>query len=267
MNRLINHLLPIVAVAVLSQGCVTLSRHRVLKSRVERLEERIDVIQKKFYAETTKVQHLLGSRISDLRKLGTQLGRLNASLGTKLSDLQADLNRIRGKIEVMEFKMQKSVRAIDSIKDFIDDHFKKSLYGLPPGTPKDKTGMYEFSIKLLRSGKTREARTVLRQFINQFPSDELADDAQFQIGESYFLEKKWLQAFKEYKTVESTYPKGNILGTAAMRLAETAMRLNHCGTARALYLYIASNYRKRFPAEAKRAKSIAKRMRRTCKQK
>ncbi|MCA9521678.1 MAG: tetratricopeptide repeat protein, partial [Myxococcales bacterium] len=236
MNRLLKRLLPLVALAALGQGCVTLGKHRVLKSRVETLEQRLDLMQKKFYAETGKVQHLLGGRISDLRKLSSQLGRLNASLGSKLSDLQADLNGIRGKIEVMEFKMQKAIRDMDSIKDFVDDKFNKSLSGLPPGTPKDKAAMYEFSLRMLRSGKTRDGRTILRHFINEFPKDDLADEAQFYIGESYFLEKKWAQAIKEYKTVESVYPKGNILGKAIMRLAEAALRMNECSTARTVYL-------------------------------
>lgn len=267
MKRLITRLLLLASLAALSQGCVTLGKHRVLKARVETMEQRLDLMQKKFYAETSKVQNLLGGRISDLRKLSSELGRLNANLGSKLSDLQADLNRIRGKIEVMEFQMQKTVRDMDSIKDFVDDRFNTSLSGLPTGTPKDKQAQYDFALRMLRSGKTREARTIFRHFINQNPKDELADEAQFYIGESYFLEKKWAQAIKEYKSVESTYPKGNILGKAIMRLAEAALRMNQCATARTVYLYFASTYRKRFPEEAKKAKEKAKKMRKTCRKK
>jgi len=46
-------------------------------------------------------------------------------------------------------------------------------------------------------------------FIKYFPKSDMADDAQFYIGESYFNGSKWTEAAAAYARVISDYPGGN----------------------------------------------------------
>lgn len=246
-------------------GCVTIGRYRVLKSRVDTLERRMDLVQKKFYAETGKIQHLLGERIQSLKNLSDLIGKRNANLGSNMSSLTADFNKLRGEFEVTMHKFGTILRDLNGVKDFIDDRFGKSLTKLPTGTPKDKDAMFSFGVRMLRGGKTRETRAVFRHFIDQYPKDELADKAQFYIGESYWVEKKWAQAIRAYATMESTYKNSKILGRAIYRLGEALLKWNRCKKAQKIFKYLSTSYRRKFPKDAARAKVMAKKLRKTCK--
>jgi tol-pal system protein YbgF len=46
-------------------------------------------------------------------------------------------------------------------------------------------------------------------FLNYYPKNDLADDAQYQIGESYFNSNKWAEAAAAYARVIADYPAGN----------------------------------------------------------
>jgi tol-pal system protein YbgF len=51
-------------------------------------------------------------------------------------------------------------------------------------------------------------------YLNYYPKSDMADDAQFQIGESYFNTSKWAEAAAAYGRVISDYPGGNQVPSA-----------------------------------------------------
>jgi tol-pal system protein YbgF len=46
-------------------------------------------------------------------------------------------------------------------------------------------------------------------YLNYYPKNDMADDAQFQIGESYSNSGKWAEAVAAYSRVIADYPTGN----------------------------------------------------------
>jgi tol-pal system protein YbgF len=73
----------------------------------------------------------------------------------------------------------------------------------------DKLGMKKYSA----------ARESFTSLIRKFPKSDLADDAQFNIGESYFNEKWYEKAILEYQGVIEKYPKSNKRPAALYRQA------------------------------------------------
>jgi N-acetylmuramoyl-L-alanine amidase len=64
------------------------------------------------------------------------------------------------------------------------------------------------------SGKSQDldgAIELYRRVVNEYPNHRLADDAQYRIGEIYYLEKKDItQAYLEFLKVEKKHPKGDM---------------------------------------------------------
>ena len=78
---------------------------------------------------------------------------------------------------------------------------------------------YNAAITLMGEGKYEEAVAGFRSFLEKYPKLDLADNAQFWIGECYMAQKQYEQAILAYQEVIKRYPKGNKVPSAILRQA------------------------------------------------
>ena len=102
---------------------------------------------------------------------------------------------------------------------------------LPAGTPKEQ---YAFAIKLLFEQKFDQAETVLQAFLGAYPNDALASNAQYWLGESYYVRQDFAAAAKVFAEGYKKYKDGakaadNLL-KLAMSLASSEKREAACFT-------------------------------------
>ena len=72
---------------------------------------------------------------------------------------------------------------------------------------------------LMRRGDNQGAIQKLREFLRKAPKSDLADDAQYWIGEAYFASKDYNRAILEFNEVLLRYPKGDKVPAALLRQA------------------------------------------------
>jgi TolA-binding protein len=72
--------------------------------------------------------------------------------------------------------------------------------------PADKAAGYEAAYNAFKNKRYREAREKFEAFVKQSPKDELADNAHFWIGETYYGEKDFEGAILAYETFLKKYP-------------------------------------------------------------
>jgi tol-pal system protein YbgF len=80
-------------------------------------------------------------------------------------------------------------------------------------------GEYREGLGLLRGGQQREAIQRLREFLRRSPRSELADNAQYWIGEAYYGMRDYNRAILEFNEVLLRYPKGDKVPAALLRQA------------------------------------------------
>ena len=102
---------------------------------------------------------------------------------------------------------------------------------LPAGTPKEQ---YDFAIKLLFEQEFDQAETVLRAFLGTHPNDALASNAQYWLGETYYVRQDFAAAAKVFAEGYKKYKDGakaadNLL-KLAMSLASSEKREAACFT-------------------------------------
>ncbi len=78
---------------------------------------------------------------------------------------------------------------------------------------------YDKTLATYKEGKYEEAVTGFKNFIKKYPKSDLADNAQFWIGESHMALKQYEQAILAYQGVIKKYPKGNKVPNAMLRQA------------------------------------------------
>jgi tol-pal system protein YbgF len=86
---------------------------------------------------------------------------------------------------------------------------------IPPSAPPE----YRDGMELLRRGDNPGAIQKLREFLRKSPKSELADDAQYWIGEAYYANRDFNRAILEFNEVLLRYPKGDKVPAALLHQA------------------------------------------------
>ena len=82
------------------------------------------------------------------------------------------------------------------------------------------------------AGQWNSAVSGFQAFLKAFPKSELADDAQFNIGETYYAQNKWAEAVAEYNKVIEGYPNTNSVSLAYYKRGMSQERLGQADAAR-----------------------------------
>ena len=94
---------------------------------------------------------------------------------------------------------------------------------LPNGTPQQQ---YDAAFKLTREANYPEAEKAWRAFIQRYPKDPLAGNAQYWLGQTYYVRKDYANAAAVFAEGYQKYPKG---GKAANNLLELGLSLGQLG--------------------------------------
>jgi tol-pal system protein YbgF len=111
---------------------------------------------------------------------------------------------------------------------------------VPPPTPAGGTGMtpkrlYETAYADYTAGQWSLAVQGFETYVKTYPKSDLADDAQYYIGESYSGDSKFREAVAAYEKVTRDYPQSDMLPEAWYKVGSTYERLAQPDKARAAY--------------------------------
>jgi len=101
----------------------------------------------------------------------------------------------------------------------------------PPATPPaartpDATGVdpfaeqqaYQSAFDLLKSGRYDEATVAFQRFIAEFPAGGYADNAQYWLGETFYITRRFKEAVQEFERLVSTHPASQKLTHALLKI-------------------------------------------------
>jgi TolA-binding protein len=103
----------------------------------------------------------------------------------------------------------------------------------PDQIPSDRDAHYRAAAQALRVGSHSDARALYRAFIERYPSDERADDAQYALGSSYLQQGQPAAALGEFRRILTTYRTGDMLDRTLFDMADAFLRVHACVDARA----------------------------------
>ncbi len=86
---------------------------------------------------------------------------------------------------------------------------------IPAGTDRDN---YQFAIDLLRAGQYADSRNVFVQFLQVFPTSPLADNAQYWLAETRYVQQDFSSALPEFEKVINVYPDSAQVPGAVLKI-------------------------------------------------
>ena len=109
-------------------------------------------------------------------------------------------------------------------------------------------GDYRAAVELVKAGQHTEAITALRAFLAKYPRHDYADNAQYWLGEAFYAQKDYPHALSEFRNVIETYPRGNKVPDALLKVGYCYGALGQNAKARAVLEQVVNLYPKTEPA-------------------
>jgi len=102
--------------------------------------------------------------------------------------------------------------------------------------------LYKAGYKAIVSGSNEEGRQGLFSFLLKYPKHELADNALYWIGESYYAQQSWSDAIRYFQRVIDEYPECNKVPDAMVKAALTLNKVGEPDQARFLLAQVVKVY-------------------------
>jgi tol-pal system protein YbgF len=223
---------------------------RMLQEQNQRLQLALVTLAEALKAVTAKI---------DESNAATRKGFADQKL---LSDTVAgDLRVLREKLDETNVRLTSLSQDVDGLREIIpqaapmpvapvdpgDPNAAASAPGAtPPGTSPPPpvapggTGMtprrlYDTAYADYTAGQWSLAVQGFETYLKTYPKSELADDAQYYVGESYSGDSKFREAVAAYERVIRDYPQSDILPEAWYKVGNTYERLGQPDRARTAY--------------------------------
>ena len=105
--------------------------------------------------------------------------------------------------------------------------------GAEPTTPVDDQAAYARAFDQLKSGEYHAAITQFQIFMKNYPQSALLDNAQYWIGEAYYVTRDYDLAAKAFRSVGERWPASRKAPDALLKLGYTQYEQKHLSDARA----------------------------------
>ncbi len=216
------HLLPLAALALAATACGS--------SQLDSMEQQLADIQR----QVLQIQKQ-GSSKEEVAGLQTQAAEQGRNLLKAQADIQLELQSLSSLIEQLEGKLEDTNYRLAQLSQQIAAT-NQQIKGLRPGdaspAPGGATGgpvpgngnaaadpetLYRTAYNDYLRGNYDLAILGFRQYIESFGSTDLADNASYWIGESYYRQKRFQDAIREFDNVVNQYPNSDKVASALLR--------------------------------------------------
>lgn len=171
-----------------------------------------------------------------MRRIGVWMGLAalagcagcSAVTGTN-DELTRRVDYLRQDVEALTKQQQALTTAIEQLQSKLGampeavppTAAKAGIESLPVETPQaspaaeaenlssDPSALYKKGLDLMGRSEYRQAQAAFADFIVQFPESDLADNAQYWIGECFYSEKNFKDARDAFQAVSDHFPFGN----------------------------------------------------------
>ena len=152
-------------------------------------------------SETKKQYDKLINQNEVLQK---ELQNLNAQLKSQKELSQGEIEKLKSTIQMLQEKLENYNQLADAVK------------------PK---ALYLEAFYLFHGRKYEASRKKLQRLLEMFPDTDFSENAQYWIGENYFMQKKYKEACMAFETVLTKYKKGKKSADSLFKLGRCYYRL------------------------------------------
>jgi len=205
-------------------------------------------------ATTPEEDPVLQGKLSDLDTRTQNIERVVQnqsllSLAQRADQLQNEVSVLRGRVEVLENDNDTLRKQQRDLYADLEKRITAMAAGQAPGpaaagqpAPGADQAAYNQAFDILKGGRYPEAITAFQQFLQTYPQSGLADNAQYWLGESYYVTRDFQSAAAAFQAVLDRWPDSRKAPDALLKLGYTQAELLHTAQARATLAAVSTRY-------------------------
>lgn len=183
----------------------------------------------------------LQKEISDLKssagKIDESSLRTRADLSTQIEALERQVLALNYKIDDINDRLSLFFQRFDNQapQDLRQDALSSTVVNPPGGAAGeiDASELYQSARLDFSNGYYTLALQGFAEYVRLFPHSQLADDAQFYIGEIYYAQGDYRQALTEFEKVLNEFSKSNRSPSALLKIGYSYLELGDSASGRA----------------------------------
>jgi tol-pal system protein YbgF len=218
--------------AVLLSGCATKGDLRQLRHEVVQLQARQDSLFLESQRRDRALLDSLTAATAMLIRLRGDLGHQIVELGQQLIQVQELAGQSAHRLADLRTQLESRSQALETVPGG----------GAPTGAGADPEQLYQIGTDQLQRGSAATARVAFEQLLRQNPTHPRAADAQFQLAESFALERQHDRALQEFERVVEQYPSSERAPQALFRAGVIAEERGTIPQARRYFDRVVSSY-------------------------
>ena len=163
---------------------------------------------------------ILRERIEETRhQVGRQIGETTRDGDQRVKDLESRVAKISETLKVQEAALKSRDEELKQLRENAASSAAKSEVVLDSATGESALVKkdYELGWQAMEKRDYRVAISRFKEFLKKHPKSNLADNAQYWIGESHYGLREFDQAIVEFDAVRRRYPQGDKVSAALLK--------------------------------------------------
>jgi len=224
-----------------------------LSARVSDLESNINKrLSQDVEAKIDPVRTNQAEIVAELDKIKEQIQGLSGKVEENSLLIKRSVEKDTTSQDMIKATLAELTKRIEALESRMKEMGTKPSQGVGPvpevspsptqPAVKSEKDFYDEAMALYKEGKYQEAIEAFKDFLGKYPTSELADNAQFWIGESYMAMKQYEKAILAYQEAIKKYPDGNKVPNAMLKQAFAFYEIKDKVSARLLLKKIIRKY-------------------------
>ena len=224
-------------------GCAAQTGLSEIKNDTVQLKAQMSAMQMVFptSADMDSIRVYIASLENLMREQTNLLWSMRADLNSRVSNLDNRLQVIDAKISESGRQFSNLSQKMEGVKAQLSTTVLPETANSGPIDPED---LYNTALADYQRGNYELAIRQFLQYLQYFPDTELADNAQYWIGDCYYTQQKFMQALDAYNKVINDYPKGNKVPAALFKIGLAQLGLNDTAAGRTVLERVVNKYPK-----------------------
>lgn len=182
------------------------------------------------------------------------LKRNSADVGVRVDQLEQQIARLQGSIEELQHANEELRREMAAARQELARQLERvtrpgTQPGTQPGTepaattiPADRAEHFAAGYRAFQARDFVNAQALFRAYVQRYPQDDQADNAQYYVGASVLQQNRPAAALGELNQVIQRWPRGDAIDEALFDMGEAFFRLGSCADARQTFQTLIDRY-------------------------
>lgn len=254
-----------VIVFLVLAGCASKNDLDYVSYQVSELQARVPKIEKDMGQLKSETREGVEKNLHGVQTDLESLHKTTADLQANMEALKVDEQVVSGKLDDAVLGAKKPASDLALLREDMERRFTaiegrltalENMQAAQKQAAETPEAVYQSAMDAFKSGDMPKTREILTNFLAKFAGNDLAANAHYWLGETYYNEQKFDQAILEYQDVIKNYPGKDKVPAAMLKQAMAFKELGDTKSAKYLYKKLVELY----PAadEAKAAKEKLK---------